>query len=257
MKNLLKILWPISISSAFSILFLVILRTYFQYEGITADLSAWGVFFSVFGVLYAIVAGFLVIEVLQRFTALQGILEEELNNIEDIRDYLNFMDGQLKAVSKVYKALYVYVKSILDKEWPAMAKAEVTDSDTPAELFQLMNAIHQLRVTNKSDDVALQGLMSETFEITTLRTKRIDLANRSLPANLFILLIFMSVVLVIGISLLGVSSFWVHLIMVVAITFSIHLVYIVISDLNSPFYGSWNLSKENLERLEEKLKKLV
>lgn len=47
-----------------------------------------GEFFTVFGVIYAIVAGFLLVTVLNRYSSLSQTIEDELNAIESIRDFL-------------------------------------------------------------------------------------------------------------------------------------------------------------------------
>jgi len=42
------------------------LRSHLKYEGIVTDVSSWSSFFNVFGVIFAIIAGFLLVTVLSR-----------------------------------------------------------------------------------------------------------------------------------------------------------------------------------------------
>ena len=50
-----------------------------RYENIATDIESWGVFFSVFGMIYAFLTGLLLIEELRRYETLSEKLELELN----------------------------------------------------------------------------------------------------------------------------------------------------------------------------------
>jgi len=43
------------------------------------DIETWGVFFSVFGIIFAIIAGLILVEGLRGYGSLSGITELELN----------------------------------------------------------------------------------------------------------------------------------------------------------------------------------
>jgi len=94
MKNSLnKTRVIVNISITFiTLISVLIVSKYFNYSHIFDDVSAWGTFYTVFGVLYAIIAGFLIIEALGKYNKLHEIIDEEINNLQDIRDlaiYLN------------------------------------------------------------------------------------------------------------------------------------------------------------------------
>ena len=71
-------------------------------------------------------------------------------------------------------------------------------------------------------------------------------------------MLFMSVALVAGFVLLGVRGVYAHVYMTVSLSISIHLLYMVIDDLDHPFYGVWNINRAPLEelviRFEEELR---
>lgn len=251
---MIKTLWPIFASLVLTLALLLFTRSYLFYVGVENDLSAWGVFFTVYGVLYAIMVGFLLIGVLDRFNAISRDIEEELNALQDIRDFTIYLNGQTEAVRNIKRALLKYVDSVLNREWEEMGDlSKPTDADTSPELYEIIRAVHQVKVTNDSDGVALGALIGKISEITTLRTKRIALANEQLPPRLHLLVVLMSLVLIAGFILMAVTSFWIHLLMVLSVMASIHLVYMVLSDLNHPFSGLWNINKGSFEKLKGKL----
>lgn len=96
-----KVIWPILLFTLPTLGVLIIAQKYLSYEGAIGDISAWGAFFTVFGVLYAILVGFLLVTVLNRFSSLSQVIEEELNVLEDIRDFTIYLDGQANVVDNI------------------------------------------------------------------------------------------------------------------------------------------------------------
>ena len=75
---------------------------------VSRGLAPWEEFYSVFGMIYAIVSGFLLVEVLNRFNKLSEVVEAELNAISDVRDFLLYVDGQEDIKRSVKKELQEY-----------------------------------------------------------------------------------------------------------------------------------------------------
>lgn len=224
-------------------------------SGITENVSGgnapWEEFYSVFGMIYAIVSGFLLVEVLNRFNKLSEVVESELNAIGDVRDFLIYMDGQQDKKKTVNRELQEYVHSVATVEWADMNdELAVLNSDTSKELYDIMYAVNNLEINNESDRSALHFLISELSSITTLRTQRISIANHSLPPQLKHLLLFMSTVLVAAFMINTSTVLWIQCFMVGSITGCVHLLYLVIADLDHPFTGLWTINVRPLIELQ-------
>ncbi len=216
----------------------------------------WDSFFSVFGMLYAIISGFLLVDVLGRYNDLTNTFEAELNAVEDVRDFLVYVDGNQDDVKlEVKRRLADYISSVSEREWKAMERGIPLNSDTSKELYGIMQAVDRIEVTNESDRVALASLIDKISDLTTLRTKRISLANQRLPTRLKLLTLFMSFILVLGMVFVGAKEFYLHVSMVGSVTFAVHLLYMIITDLDRPFNGVWNLDKAPLDAVEEAFQK--
>ena len=219
-------------------------------DSVSGGLAPWEEFYSVFGMIYAIVSGFLLVEVLNRFNKLSEVVEAELNAISDVRDFLLYVDGQNESKQAVKKELQEYVHSVATVEWQTMNDDyAVLNSDTSKELYDVMHAVNRVQVNNESDREALHFLMAEMSSITSLRTERISIANQQLPPRLKHLLIYMSVVLVAAFVINAGMEAWIHCFMVGSITACVHLLYIVIAELNTPFTGLWTISVNPLVEL--------
>jgi len=67
-----------------------------------------------------------------------------------------------------------------------------------------------------------------------------------------LLVLFMSIVITLGFVMMGVVNVWIHGLILVSITISVHLLSMVLDDLDHPFYGVWNIDKSALDDLEQR-----
>jgi hypothetical protein len=251
----LKALLPLGYSVAIALALAFVVVPSLAYDNIMTDVSSWGSFFTVMGVVYAIIVGFLLATVLTRYSYLTQSIEGELNAIECIRDSLIYFDeSQADSKQALLQALRSYVHSVAEVEWQEMsAPGRIVNSDTSEELYELMRECSNLKPTGENGSIALSKLFDNVAEIAKLRTNRICLANEQLPPRLKLLVAFLSLVLVVGFTLMGVANSWVHLVMLVSVTICVHLLYMVIEDLDHPFYGVWNVDKSALAQLDEQI----
>ena len=124
------------------------------------------------------------------------------------------------------------------------------NSDTSKELYQIMRSCKEIEVSRENESAALASVMDSVSELTRLRTRRISLANERLPGRLRILVVFMSSVLVLGFALLGIVNPWVHFLVIASVAISVHLLHLIIEDLDHPFYGIWNIDKAPFVELQ-------
>ena len=234
----------------------------FDYDGKGLDIGAWEVFFNIFGTVYAVIAGLILVDEFQRHSQLKEKLELELNALQDIRDFLEYMDVdrviggvpcktetekdvQLLAKAEIRHALFTYSLSVLSKDWPLMRQGKRNlDSDTTDELKELMVKINTLVIgkDNESDKVGLSSMMALVADITTLRTQRITIVNTTVPVQLKYLIHLMGGVLVLGIMLLGIHNLYLHLLLTFFSSSIILVIYLLFEDLHRPFEGQWKIS---------------
>ena len=226
-------------------LVLLLVRKFLFYTNVTIDLGAWGVFYTVFGVLYAIIIGFILISTLDKFDNLKRSIDSEVNEIQNVRVLLKyFSDSQKEVINSVRKALLSYVNSIHSIEWEKMMK-KVSLPEFSSELENVIESVSHLKSEDENDNIALTSIINTLSGLTDCRTKRIYLSNEEIPPPIMKLLIFMSFILILGFIIMGVQNFWVHLFMVWSLSTTLQLIINLLTDLNSPFEGIWVVEKNH------------
>ena len=246
------------------------IRHYLFYQNIDIDLGSWSVFYTTYGILYAIIIGFILVGALGRYEQLKLAVDSEINVIQNIRDFLIYFSDstsmqrakvkdsrseQINVLLNIRQALYTYVKSVYEKEWLEMSdKTEMTDPDSTQELKDIIVSVSKLESQDENDSIALTSIINSLSDLTNHRTKRIYLSNEEIPPPIMKLLIFMSIFLVSGFLILGVQNMWVHLIMIISFSTTIQLIINLLTDLNNPFSGIWNIDNKRYVALAEKIK---
>lgn len=220
--------------------------------------GAWEVFFSVFGIIYAIIVGMLIVEALSRFNNLRALTEQELNAVEDVRDFLIYLDDDDEARPAIRASLLAYVNSVVKDEWPIMRNdPDKLDSDTSDQLFQLMKEVRGIKVGKEPSRVALESIINKVAELTTYRTDRIKRSVEYITFPLRLLILGLSIAIAGGLILMF-TPLWLHLFMVIVTVTAMATLYELISDLNRPFGEAelWTISDESFRKVAEGLRML-
>jgi len=233
------IFWQLIANLVVGVLVLLLVDKFMKYGNIAIDIGAWGVFYTVFGVLYAIIIGFILISELDKFDNLKRAIDTEVNEIQNVRVLLKYFgDSQMDVINNIRKSLLSYVNSIYVTEWGKME----TKSSLPEfsiELENVIESVSYLKSEDENDSIALTSMINKLSGLTECRTKRIYLSNEELPPPIMKLLIFMSIILILGFIFMGVQNFWIHLLMVWSLSTTLQLIINLLTDLNNPFNGIW------------------
>ena len=137
------------------ILVLLFIKRYMIYGNITIDIGSWGVFYTVFGVLYAIIIGFILIATLDKFDNLKRSIDSEVNEIQNVRVLLKyFSDSQKEVINNVRKALLIYVNSIHSIQWDKMVE-KVSLPEFSSKLENVIESVSHLKSEDENDSYCI------------------------------------------------------------------------------------------------------
>jgi hypothetical protein len=223
------------------------------WQPLKIDMDIMHTFFEVFGVTYAIIVGFALYLVSESFDAFRRTVNAEVDDLQDLRDYLVYVDRQDELVEEIKGKIRKYVEHVLDKEWPAMAAGQHVEMDTPAVVYDIMRSINKIRRTNDSDLVALEKLISTMASITTHRMERLNAAQERLPGPFRQLILILSGFLILTFSMMPRPVLTERLLLGGLVTLTSVLIILVIFDMADPFRGLWQVEPGLFRTLLEKL----
>lgn len=218
------------------------------------DTNSLEIFLNLFGVIYAIIVGFAILVVLNNYNEIRLCMNAEINELQDLRDYLMYVDNQDEVKKEIETQIQEYAKYVIEKEWPAMSHYQTIDFDTPSHVYAMMTSINKIKPGNPSDVAALERLINSIAAITTCRTNRLTASVDRLPHLLCHLIVLLSAVLIFSFTMIPIKEIWLNVLLNAVNSFGIALIYFVIIDLDYPFEGVWSIKPEPFHALLKRWK---
>jgi len=193
-----------------------------------------GFYIGAIGTIYAVSLAFMLSGVWLEFEAARENTEREANCL--VSFYRLARGLPTPAQNQLQELAQTYAKVMVDDEWQAMARREV--STRGVDITETMwQQIAQIEVQSSREQEILNHLITELTSMTEHRRIRMLQSRNSLPGILWAVLIVGGIVTIGTSCFFGVDSFRLHAIHTVGLTLIISLMLIAIADISSPFSG--------------------
>ncbi|HSF32327.1 MAG TPA: hypothetical protein VLK82_17885 [Candidatus Tectomicrobia bacterium] len=205
-----------------------------------------GYIYSGLAVLYAVLLAFVVIAVWGQFDATRSRVQIEADALGDLVRQAEVFP--LPVQRAIFDAVRTYAKSVVEDEWPTMARGAESPLTRQAytHLWQTMRNVEPRTPTEVNwHATMLQSLTAASDG----RRDRLDDGRAVLHPVLWVVLLSGGVINVSYIYLFGVRSLMAHLIITTALSTMTTLLLLVILMLDRPFAGSLRVEPEPFVRL--------
>ena len=190
---------------------------------------------SVAGVIYAIIAGFMVITLWEQYVAASDTVQNETVSLRDAVQFSGAFGPAAQA--NIRQLVAQYATSVATVEWPTMAKGGPSPV-AQKDFDQLITTIQGLDATTPTQEAFLSNMLTQVVEAGKERQQRLELSGQTVPAVLWLAALLASVVTLGFCLLFGIKSAKLHYIMVAGVTILIGATLVLILLLQYPFSGS-------------------
>lgn len=220
---------------------------YFNKLILATDISGFGVFLNFLGVVYAIIAAFVIFEAGGRFSGINEELSKEFIALRNVFSMVKLMKD--KNLIKFSKEKIKDYAMILNK------KLYVNGPKTKKEVSEKFRAIFlilgKINPRNETDKILTSHIVDELKSSANSRSRRIGLIESEIPKLELVLVVFLSLSLIFGFFLVRVNNIYLFTALMTIISAAVSFIMLIIFDLNMPFKGFWNVSSEPINRTLE------
>ncbi|HEY8322232.1 MAG TPA: DUF4239 domain-containing protein [Candidatus Baltobacteraceae bacterium] len=227
-----------------------ILQSRTKYEVLRKHNDVAGYLFSAVGTIFAVVLGFLVIIVWQKFDGAVGNAQVEVAAVSDLyRDVAAYPQAEREPIRR---ELHEYMDTVAAVEWPAMAAGkEPTASVRVLELIAYN--VDRFKPASLVEQDAQDKSMDQVQRLLDARRLRIHQNEPSVPPILWFALV-VGAGAVIGFAFMfGVENRTSQLLMTGVLAIVIGLLFVVIYEFDSPFSGAVGVPLDGWLALHERL----
>lgn len=211
-----------------------------------------GFIYSVLGVAYAVVLGFVLIAVWERYEVASERADQEGADLADIYFVVDRLpDSDRRQVQQLAKS---YAQVVIDEEWPMMQEGQ-SSPHAWAVMDQLRQSMEHFEPSTPAEQVLYDHGLARVHDLADTRRLRLLEASTRMPTIIWVILLAGGVITVSFSYVFGLKNTWVHTMMVMALTAVITSILFTIYTLEHRFSGDTQLTPNafelDLQRFEE------
>ena len=235
----------------------VVLHAIFQYrfkpDVLRRHNDVAGFLFSAVGVIYAVVLGFVVVVVWEKYDATVANVESEVAAVSDLYRIVSAYPEPLR--SEIRDGLSRYIDQMIQAEWPLMAQ----DVNVNPDVLILERAAHQVDTfvpTTPAQSNAQQAATDQIVRLFDSRRERLIHAAPSVPGVLWFALVLGALSMLAFAFLFGSENRLAQLVMTAILAGLIAVLFVVIDEFDGPFSGSVSISDDGWVALQQHLNQI-
>ncbi len=202
------------------------------------DTETVGLTYAIVAVVYAVLIGFIVVNVFEASAKGDEIATNEANQLSSLKlDSVGLSDQESALIRKSVNA---YLDVVIKQEWPSQEAGKLQESVFAPGWEQLGTLSTQLasyEPTTAGQGVTKAEMLHVMDDLVTARRNRIEAAGEHVPDVIWQILLLAGAIAVGYTYLFGAHSFKIHLAITGLIAATISLVFVLIIALDYPFRG--------------------
>jgi hypothetical protein len=231
-----------------------VLQRRFKTEVLRRHNDVAGYLFSAVGVLYAVLLGFSVVVVWQKYDATVANVQEEIDAAGDL---YHVVDGFAPADrTQIRSDLARYAQTVINVEWPAMERDQVVPETGTTLLNDATYRVDDASPANQREVNAQQAAIVNAQRLLDARRQRLIHAAPAVPVILWFALITGALAMVAFCYIFGVENRPAQLLMTAILVGLIAILFAVIYEFATPFSGSVTISSEGWSFLAQRLSEI-
>ena len=212
------------------------------------DAEAIGAVLGVFGGIYAVVWAFTIFLIWTQFSLVENLVLQEVSSLDDLARFSGEFGDERVSISSAIRQ-YIYAATA---EWPNLAqqsisiKAEEMFSDVTRKTFAVTPK-------NPKQEMFYARLLEVVDRANTFRDERVAVSIKRMPPTLLTVLDLLALAALLCMFVLPIQHWLVGVLLLGILACLFALARYVMTDMDNPFAGSWNVSPQPFKDLVRKL----
>lgn len=239
----------------FSIAFVLSRTTYYGKIIISQsliDLNGVPWLYSTVGIIFGIIAAFIIEKQWDRWDNLVEASRDEINTLYEMWNWAFDFHGN-KEKRELRILVTQYLKAV-NEEWDKTEGGEAS-----LELDMILDKMRENISGMMEDGVKQSQVFQALFShLDNTREMRLHYSSSHIPVMVRGTFILTTVIIIVESFFVGVNNVWLAYIFIYSISILAYAIYLVVDDLDHPFRpGAWHLTPNNYKKLFDQLEKEI
>jgi hypothetical protein len=227
----------------------VVLRLAGFHKLFANDAEGVGALIQIIGTLYSVVYAFATYVIWGQFA---GVENEILKESGALKDLLLF-SKRLKEEARdpIVRAVRAYARGVVESEWGALSRGE--DTERTDKLFAgVISSVTDLKLADESERTIYERLLEIANQASAHRDERLALSAKRIPRTLLLFVKLTVFTILFLLFFFPFRNLALGLVSVAITTMLLFFANFVLTDLDNPFEGTWNVDLLPFDELATK-----
>lgn len=208
-------------------------------EGIAALLQ-------IIGTLYSVVYAFATYVIWGQFTSVENEIRKESGALKDLLLFSNRLKDAVR--QPMVRAVKIYARAVVETEWSALASNEKTEK-TDRLFCEIISGVTNVKAEDDGERIVYERLLDIANQASAHRDERLSLSTKRMPRTLFLFVTLTASTILFLLLFYPFRNASLGVVSVAITTMLLFFAHFVLTDLDNPFEGTWNVGSEPFSEL--------
>jgi Protein of unknown function (DUF4239) len=230
----------IKLVAAAAVIYTVLWRLGFQ-KLFLNDAEGIAALVQIIGTLYSVVYAFATYVIWGQFTSVENEIRKESGTLKDL---LLFSDRLKEAIREpMVRAVKTYARAVVETEWSALSNNEKTEK-TDRLFHEIISSVTNIKPEDDTERIVYERLLDIANQATAHRDERLSLSAKRMPQTLFLFVTLTASTILLLLFFYPFRNPAMGAVSVAITTMLLFFAHFVLTDLDNPFEGTWNVGSE-------------
>jgi len=208
-----------------------------------------GVLLQIIGTLYSVIYAFATYVIWGQFAAVENEIVKEVGALKD----LILFSKQMKESTRdpIVRNVRAYARTVAETEWGMLSRAE--DTEKTDKLFAaVISSVLEVVPENEAEQRIHARLLEIANQASAHRDERLAVSAKRMPRTLLLFVTLTAMTILFLLFFFPFSNLALGIIAVALATMLLFFAHFVLTDLDNPFEGTWNVNAEPFHELATK-----
>jgi len=236
---------------AIAVAIYVVLRLTGFHKLFASDSEGLGALLQIIGTLYSVVYAFAIYVIWGQFAAVENEIQKESGALKD----LVLFSKRLKETTRdpIVRAVKAYARGVVESEWGMLSQGE--DTERTDKLFGgVIASVIEANPQDELEQRTLENLIEIAQQASAHRDERLALSAKRIPRTLFLFVSFAAITILFLLFFYPFHNLALGVVSIGITTILLFYAHFVLTDLDNPFQGTWNVESQPFLDLAAKLR---
>ena len=215
------------------------------------DAEGIGALVQIIGTLYSVVYAFAIYVIWGQFTSVENEIQKESGALKDL---LVFSQRLKEAVREpIVRAVKTYARGVAETEWRSLAAGEETDK-TDKLFSTVISSVTEVKPEDDTEHILYQRLLEIANQASAHRDERLAFSVKRMPQTLLLFVTLTAAMILFLLFFFPFRNVVLGLVSVAITSMLLFFANFVLTDLDNPFEGTWNVGSEPFAELVTKFR---